>query len=115
MIDFFENEKESEFKFYKLDLPNLKEFVDINFKILNGRCISLSDKKLLVALHKSDICTKGKKGPIVELLINNKIDLSENSKDIFKFNTNKEIDYSISMNDNINLNMAADSKAKYRG
>jgi hypothetical protein len=114
-IDFFENEKESEFKFYKLDLPNLKEFVDINFKILNGRCISLSNKKLLVALHKSDISTKGKKGPIVELLINNKIDLSENSKDIFKFNTNKEIDYSISMNDNINLNMAADSKAKYRG
>jgi hypothetical protein len=114
-IDFFENEKESEFKFYKLDLPNLKEFVDINFKILNGRCISLSDKKLLVVLHKSDISTKGKKGPLVELLINNKIDLSENSKDIFKFNTNKEIDYSISMNDNINLNMAADSKAKYRG
>ena len=113
-IDFFENEKESEFKFYKLDLPNLKEFVDINFKILNGRCISLSDKKLLVALHKSDIGTKGKKGPLVELLINNKIDLSENSKDVFKFNTNKEIDYSTSMNDNINLNMAADSKAKYR-
>lgn len=113
-IDFFENEKESEFKFYKLDLPNLKEFVDINFKILNGKCISLSDKKLLVALHKSDIGTKGKKGPLEELLINNKIDLSENSKDVFKFNTNKESDYSISMNDHFKLNMAADSKAKYR-
>ena len=112
-IDFFENEKESEYKFYKLDLPNLKEFVDINFKILNGKCISLSDKKLLVALHKSDIGTKGKKGPLEELLINNKIDLSENSKDVFKFNTKKENDYSLSMNEHFNLNIAADSKAKY--
>ena len=68
----------------------------------------------MVALHKSDIGTKGKKGPLEELLINNKIDVSENSKDVFKFNTNNESDYSISMNDPFKLNMAADSKAKYR-
>jgi hypothetical protein len=110
-ILYFNNQNESGFKFFKLDLANLKSFVHDNFKILNGKCISLSDTKLLIAMHKSEI---GEKGSLEEFLKNNNIDLSENSKDIFSFTISQKCSNAeILVDEEANLNLAAESKPLY--
>jgi hypothetical protein len=111
-IEYFENYKNSNFNFYELNLSDLKLFVNNNFKILNGKCISLNDKKLLIALHESDIG----EGSLEEFLRNNtNLDVSENSNDIFKFNIKSnetyEKDY---INNQSFLNLAAESSPKYK-
>jgi hypothetical protein len=83
-IEYFQNDKNSNFNFYEVYLSDLKMFVHNNFKVLNGKCISLADDKLLIALHESE---RNKKGALEEFLKNNtKLDLSKNSNDLFKFN-----------------------------
>jgi hypothetical protein len=110
-IEYFETEKTSMFKFYKLEMPNLETFVNDNFKILNGKCFSLTDKILLIALHESDIGS----GSLKEFLSNKtKIDLSENSEDVFKFNINKPKEDSMPyFNIETKLNLAADIESEY--
>ena len=85
-IKYLEDSTISEFTFYKVELDDLKQFVHDNFKILNGKCFSLNNRMLLIALHKSDIG----EGSLREFIQQkNLIDLTPDSDDVFKFNINK--------------------------
>lgn len=110
-IKYFKKEKTSMFKFYKLEMSNLELFVNDNFKILNGKCFSINDTTLLIALHKSDNGI----GSLKELLENKTtLDLSLNSKDIFKFkNDNSKDFYTPNYENNEVINIAAEDKTNY--
>jgi hypothetical protein len=117
-IDYFENNRESNFTFYKLEMNNLKQFVNDNFKILNGKCFSLNEETtILVAIHHEEKIEADKNG--VESLI----ELIENINVINKYNIKKTtyifkkpIEYKLPYLDNENntpLNIAADKKEEY--
>jgi hypothetical protein len=110
-IDYFENNSLSCFTFYKLELNKLKQFVEENFKLLNGKCFSLNDTTLLIALHESDSGV----GSLKEFLENKTtLDLSLNSKDIFKFKNDKSKDlYTSNDENNEVINIAAEDKPIY--
>jgi hypothetical protein len=116
-IDYFENIGVSNFTFYKLEMPDLKLFVNDNFKILNGKCFSLNDKTLLVAIHNEEKAEPKKIGveSLTELLEN--VNVIKNYKIIitpFLFNKSKDykVPYLVNENDSP-LNIAADIKAEY--
>jgi hypothetical protein len=91
-IDYFENIGVSNFTFYKLEMPDLKLFVNDNFKILNGKCFSLNDKTLLVAIHNEEKVEAKKIGveSLTELLENvNVIKNYKITKAPFLFNKSK--------------------------
>lgn len=71
-IKYFEK---SEFNFYKLEMPDVKKFVYDNFKILNGKCFSLSKNILLVAIHSEEKAEASKNGfeALTDLLENKKV------------------------------------------
>lgn len=52
-IEFFSNKK-SEFEFYKYEKQDLKNFVDKNFRKINGKTFITKDEKLILAKHKED-------------------------------------------------------------
>ena len=116
-IDYFENIGVSNFTFYKLEMPDLKLFVNDNFKILNGKCFSLNDKTLLVAIHNEEKVEAKKNGveSLTELLEN--ANVKKNYKITtapFLFNKPKDykLPYLVNENDSP-LNIAADIKAEY--
>jgi hypothetical protein len=116
-IDYFENIGVSNFIFYKLEMPDLKLFVNENFKILNGKCFSLNDKTLLVAIHNEEKAEAKKIGveSLTELLENvNVIKNYKITKAPFLFNKSKDykLPYLVNENDSP-LNIAADIKAEY--
>jgi hypothetical protein len=116
-IDYFENIGVSNFTFYKLEMPDLKLFVNDNFKILNGKCFSLNDKTLLVAIHNEEKVEAKKIGveSLTELLENvNVIKNYKITKAPFLFNKSKDykLPYLVNENDSP-LNIAADIKAEY--
>lgn len=53
-IDFFNSEDKSDFSLYQYKKGNHEEFVESNFRTINGKCIKTKDKKLILAIHKSD-------------------------------------------------------------
>ena len=53
-IEYFSDYDVSKFKFEKLESSKLKAFINDNFKILNGKCFSLDEKTLLVAIHDEE-------------------------------------------------------------
>ncbi len=107
-IKYFETADISKFKFYKYEISNLKQFVDNNFKILNGKCFSLDDNRiLLIALHESDEELKA----FIERI---KIDLSDYSKDIFKFSSDNAKRSIPSYDNEELLNIAAESNVSYK-
>ena len=78
-IEYFQNENYSGFRFFKIDIDRIKYYITKNFKILNGRCISIADNEILIALHESDTELK-------EFLQNEiMLDVTNNSKDNYKF------------------------------
>lgn len=110
-IEYFESEDSSSFKFYILEMTDLKAFVNDNFKILNGKCFSLNKNTLIIALHDSDIGA----GSLREFLENStQIDLSLNSKNKFKFihNQNRGNLYE-DAEEGIKMNIAADGLQSY--
>lgn len=116
-IEYFEQNSISNFTFYKLEIPNLESFVNNNFKILNGKCFSLTDKILLVAIHNEEKVEAKKNGveSLTELLENtNILKTYKIIKTPFFFKKPKEykLPYLGNENDTI-LNTAADKKTEY--
>ena len=116
-IDYFENIGESNFIFYKLEMPNLKLFVNDNFKILNGKCYCLNDNTLLIAIHNEEKEEANKNGDesLTELLENaNVINTYEITKVPFLFKKPKDYQLPFLGDENDSpLNIAADIKAEY--
>jgi hypothetical protein len=116
-IDYFENIGVSNFTFYKLEIPDLKLFVNDNFKILNGKCFSLNYKTLLVAIHNEEKVEAKKNGveSLTELLENaNVIKTYKIKKTPFLFNKPKDYKLPYLVNENNSpFNKAADIKTEY--
>ena len=53
-IEYFSDYDVSKFKFEKLESSKLKAFINDNFKILNGKCISLNESTLLIAIYDEE-------------------------------------------------------------
>lgn len=116
-IDYFETDKISKFKFYKLEREDLKLFVNNNFKLLNGKCICLNENKktLLIAIH-DDEGKEDSESNLKSFLENDKlIDFSTDSKNVFSFNNFKKIKDSntIDQNYEVVLNIAAEPETMY--
>ena len=58
-IDFFSNKSKSDFEFFVYEGGDRKDFIERNFRTLNGKCFITSDNKLLLAIHKSDSSLAG--------------------------------------------------------
>jgi hypothetical protein len=117
-IEYFEENSISNFTFYKLEMPNLKTFIKDNFKILNGKCFSLNDEKiLLVAIHNEEKVEAENNGveSLTELLENtNVLKTYKIIKTPFIFRKPKEYKLPYLGNENDTpSNMAADIKAEY--
>jgi hypothetical protein len=114
LINFLEK---SEFSFYELEITNLGEFVNENFKILNGKCFSLSEKNLLIALHNEEKNISKSNGimSLSELLEdNNIINKYKIKKKPFKFSKPKEYKIPfLSPEYDTNNNIAAEGESKY--
>ncbi|MCV9930020.1 hypothetical protein OIU83_20335 [Flavobacterium sp. LS1R49] len=55
-LKYFNSPSDCEFKFYEKDFreENLSEFVNENFRLLNGKVIKIRENTLLIAIHKED-------------------------------------------------------------
>ncbi|MEO1418437.1 MAG: hypothetical protein AAFW00_24365, partial [Bacteroidota bacterium] len=53
-INFFNDKEKSDFHLYLYQKENPEEFVESNFRLINGKCIKTKDEKLILAVHKSD-------------------------------------------------------------
>ena len=53
-IDFFSDKERSNFKLFEYLQSDLEQFVEINFRVLNGKCFKTNDNRLIIAIHKSD-------------------------------------------------------------
>jgi hypothetical protein len=53
-IDFFSDKNKSEFEFYEFKGGKIKEFVEKNFRKINGKCFLTKENKLILARHKND-------------------------------------------------------------
>jgi hypothetical protein len=98
-------------------MPDLKLFVNDNFKILNGKCFSLNDKTLLVAIHNEEKVEAKKNGveSLTELLENANV-IKTYKISIVPFLFTKPKDYQLPCLGNENdspLNIAADIKTEY--
>lgn len=117
-IEYFEQNSISNFTFYKLEMNNLKKFVNNYFKILNGKCFSVNnERELIVAIH-SEEKNEAKKNGIESLtdLLENTMVLKKYNINKATFNFNKPQEYRLPYLDNENcsaLNIAADFQKKY--
>jgi hypothetical protein len=53
-IDFFSDKEKSKFEFYEYQLENIKDFIEINFRMLNGKCFKTINNKLILAKYEND-------------------------------------------------------------
>lgn len=53
-IDFFSDKNKSKFQLYEYEQDNLEEFIDLNFRLVNGKCFKTCDNKLILAKHDND-------------------------------------------------------------
>ena len=53
-IDFFKSESKSEFTLYEYKNEDIEDFVEANFRKLNGKCYSTNEKRLIIAKHSKD-------------------------------------------------------------
>lgn len=116
-IEYFEQHNISNFTFYKLEMPNLETFINDNFKILNGKCFSLTNKTLLVAIHTEEKVEAKKNGAesLTELIENTNVQKKYKIiKTPFIFKKPKEYKLPYLSNENDTpLNIAADIKEEY--
>jgi len=116
-IEYFEQNNISNFIFYKLEMPNLETFINDNFKILNGKCFSLTNKTLLVAIHTEEKVEAKKNGAesLTELIENtNVLKKYKIIKTPFIFLKPKEYKLPYLFNENDTpLNIAVDIKKEY--
>lgn len=53
-IDFFSNKDKSKFELYEYQQENIEDFIESNFRLLNGKCFKTIDNKLILAKYDSD-------------------------------------------------------------
>ncbi len=53
-IAFFSDKDKSGFEFYEFKEDDLEDFVEFNFRKINGKCFRTSENKLLLARHRTD-------------------------------------------------------------
>jgi hypothetical protein len=58
-IDFFSNQSKSDFELYEYQKNDFENFVENNFRLINGKCFLTIDNKLILAKHKLDNTLNG--------------------------------------------------------
>lgn len=53
-IAFFSDKNKSGFEFYEFKEGNLEDFIEYNFRKINGKCFRTIDKRLILAQHRND-------------------------------------------------------------
>ena len=53
-IDFFSNQSKSDFELYEYQKNDFNNFVENNFRLINGKCFVTNENKLILARHKLD-------------------------------------------------------------
>lgn len=53
-VDFFSNKDKSKFELYEYQQENFEDFIETNFRLLNGKCFKTIDNKLILAKYDSD-------------------------------------------------------------
>jgi len=53
-IDFFSNKDKSRFELYEYQQENIEDFIETNFRLLNGKCFKTIDNKLILAKYDID-------------------------------------------------------------
>lgn len=53
-IDFFSNHSKCDFQLYVYQKKDFKNFVENNFRLVNGKCFLTNENKLILAKHKLD-------------------------------------------------------------
>lgn len=53
-IDFFSNQNKSDFQFFEYQKNDFVNFVENNFRLINGKCFLTNENKLILAKHTSD-------------------------------------------------------------
>jgi len=69
-IDFFNDSSKSKFTIYEKELEKheAKQFVDLNFRLLNGKCFYTVNNKLLIAIPQTNLKSNSK-SQIEELIV----------------------------------------------
>lgn len=53
-INFFSNQCKSDFQIFEYKKNDIKNFVQNNFRVINGKCFQTNENKLILAKHKLD-------------------------------------------------------------
>ena len=53
-IEFFSNKDKSKFELYEYQQDNIEDFVEKNFRLVNGKCFNTIDNKLILANFDND-------------------------------------------------------------
>jgi hypothetical protein len=53
-VDFFSNKSKSKFELYQYKQDNIEEFIETNFRLINGKCFKTIDNKLILAKYDRD-------------------------------------------------------------
>jgi hypothetical protein len=116
-IEYFSNKTSSNFSFHKLETFELKKFVNDYFKTLNGKCIRLDEKTLLVAIHDEEKVIAYNNGvrsltDLLESEILENYNIKQTSFEFPKENILQLLPY-LDNENNAKFSIAADPKPKY--
>jgi hypothetical protein len=116
-IEYFSNKTSSNFSFHKLETFELKKFVNDYFKTLNGKCIRLDEKTLLVAIHDEEKVIADNNGvrsltDLLESEILENYNIKQTSFEFPKENILQLLPY-LDNENNAKFSIAADPKPKY--
>ena len=53
-VDFFTNKDKSKFELYEYQQENIEDFIETNFRLVNGKCFKTIDNKLILAKYFND-------------------------------------------------------------
>lgn len=53
-VEFFSNKDKSKFELYEYQQENIEDFIETNFRLVNGKCFKTIDNKLILAKYDSD-------------------------------------------------------------
>lgn len=53
-VDFFSNHSKSDFQLFEYQKKDFENFVENNFRLINGKCFLTNENKLILAKHKLD-------------------------------------------------------------
>jgi GMP synthase PP-ATPase subunit len=53
-VEFFSNKDKSKFELYEYQQTNIDDFIETNFRLVNGKCFKTIDNKLILAKYDND-------------------------------------------------------------